>query len=197
MDKKIIFIISFAFSITALVILLFNFQKNQTAPIKNTAVNIIPSEKEVISQHMKLTSPSFLNNQMMPSKYTCDGENISPPLVVEGIPPQTQSLALIVDDPDAPSGNFIHWLIWNIAPKTEKITEGEVPNEASQGINDFGENKYGGPCPPSGIHRYQFKLYALDVLLDLPENTKGEDLEKAIEGHILDQTMLVGNYQKK
>jgi len=151
--------------------------------------------KEVIRPGMQLTSPAFLSNQKIPAKYTCDGENINPPLTISEVPDGVQSFVLIITDPDSPSSNFTHWLIWNI-PKAEQINEGEVPSGAVQGINDFGQNNYGGPCPPSGTHKYQFKLYALNTVLDLPSGAGKSALEAAIVGHIVDQTVLVGIYKR-
>jgi hypothetical protein len=145
---------------------------------------------------MKITSTAFENNQSIPAKYTCDGENVSPPLAVADVPESAQSLVLIVDDPDAPVGTFAHWLVWNIDPQTTVITEGNVPQFTVEGKNDFGKNSWGGPCPPSGTHRYFFKLYALDQKIDLPTSADKQDLEKAMEGYILSQTQLIGLYSR-
>jgi Raf kinase inhibitor-like YbhB/YbcL family protein len=145
---------------------------------------------------MKIISPAFENKQMIPPKYTCDGENISPPLQISHIPANTQSLALIVDDPDAPNGDWVHWLVWNINPKTQSIAENEIPKGAAQGINDFNKRDYGGPCPPSNTHRYQFKIYALDTNLNITPNSQKRDLENSMKGHILDEDILIGLYQR-
>jgi len=145
---------------------------------------------------MKIASSAFENKQMIPQKYTCDGENINPPLQITEVPSNTQSLVLIVDDPDAPSGDWVHWLVWNINPETKLITENESPQGAIQGTNDFGKQNYGGPCPPSGIHHYQFKIYALDTTLNLPSSSRKKDLETAMANHILDKDMLIGLYQR-
>ena len=142
---------------------------------------------------MQLTSPEFEHNQLIPKKYTCQGEDISPPLMVNGIPEGTLSLALINDDPDAPVRTWDHWIIWNIKPARE-IKENSAPG--TQGKNSWGRNDYGGPCPPSGTHRYFFKLYALDVELDLPEGATKGQLESAMVRHILGQTELIGLYKK-
>ncbi len=146
---------------------------------------------------MKLTSPAFEPNGPIPSQYTCDGQNVSPPLMIADVPPSAKSLALIVDDPDAPAGDWVHWLVWNIDPKTAEIGEGTVPAGAEQGRTDFGNNRWGGPCPPSGVHHYQFKLYALDATLDLPETATKKDMEKAMASHTLEQFTLVGTYQRR
>lgn len=144
-----------------------------------------------------LTSPVFVHNGMIPSQYTCDGQDVNPSLDIYGIPDTARSLVLIVDDPDAPAGNWDHWIVWNISPATHHIEENSVPPEAVQGVTDFGKNEYGGPCPPSGTHRYYFKLYALDNELNLDISSKKEDVENAIRGHILSQTVLIGRYQKQ
>lgn len=142
---------------------------------------------------MQITSPAFVNGGFIPRKYTCQGQDVNPPLVIEDIPAGAKSLALIVDDPDAPMGTWVHWVLFDL-PLLDRIEEDSVPGK--QGINDFGKRDYGGPCPPSGTHRYFFKLYALDKMLDLPEGISKKDLEKAMQGHILDQAQLIGLYQK-
>ena len=146
---------------------------------------------------MKLTSPVFQNNEKIPPKYTCDGEDISPPLEIAEVPAETKSLVLISDDPDAPGGSWIHWLVWNIDPAITEIAENTVPTGAVEGITSFGKTGYGGPCPPSGTHRYFFKLYALDTRIDLTAEADKEKLEQAIEGHILDQVKLIGLYDRQ
>jgi Raf kinase inhibitor-like YbhB/YbcL family protein len=146
---------------------------------------------------MKLTSPAFSDNGKIPSKYTCDGEDINPPLIISETPAAAKSLALIVDDPDAPAGDWVHWTLWNISADTKEIAEGSIPAGAVQGLTDFGYNKWGGPCPPSGVHHYQFKLYALDTVLNISGSSKKRDIEKAMAGHVIDQTQLTGLYQKK
>lgn len=143
---------------------------------------------------MKLTSPAFKNNTMIPKKFTCQGEDISPAFIIEDIPLQAKTLALIVDDPDAPMGTWVHWVVFNI-PITPKIDEGAIPGK--QGKNDFGRRNYGGPCPPSGTHRYFFKLYALDIELNLQEGISKKELEKAMQGHILEEAELIGLYRKQ
>lgn len=142
---------------------------------------------------MELKSPEFENNQFIPKKFTCEGEDVNPALIIENLPEGTKSLALIVDDPDAPMGTWVHWVVYDI-PVTSRIDEDSVPGK--QGINDFRKKDYGGPCPPSGTHRYFFKIYALDQELGLPEGITKEDLEKAMQGHILDKAELIGLYKK-
>jgi len=143
--------------------------------------------------NMKLTSPVFENNGLIPSKYTCQGEDINPALSIEDIPGGTKSLALIVDDPDAPMGTWVHWVVYDIAP-VSRIDEDSIPGK--QGINDFRRKDYGGPCPPSGTHRYFFKIYALDEELGLEEGVNKKGLEKAMQAHILEKAELIGLYKK-
>lgn len=145
---------------------------------------------------MQIISTAFENNQKIPSQYTCDGADINPQLIFSDVPEKAKSLVLIVDDPDAARGDWVHWLLWNVPPETKELAEKSVPAMAIQGVTDFGNPGYGGPCPSRGLHRYQFKLYALDVILDLPITTAKKDLEKNMFGHILDQAKLVGLYQR-
>ncbi len=142
---------------------------------------------------MKITSPEFENNKSIPSKFTCEGRDINPALELFDIPSQAQELALIVDDPDAPMGTFNHWVVYNI-PICSRIEEDSVPG--TQGINTANEKSYHGPCPPSGTHRYFFKLYALDKKLGLKEGLSKGALEKAMQGHIIDKAELVGLYKR-
>ena len=142
---------------------------------------------------MKLTSPAFKHQGLIPVKFTCQGDDVSPPLVIEGIPARALTLALIVDDPDAPMGTWVHWVMFDI-PLTGTIVEHSDPG--TQGRNDFGRTTYGGPCPPSGIHRYFFKLYALDTKLGLSSLTTKAELEKAMAGHIVATAELIGLYKK-
>lgn len=146
---------------------------------------------------MKLSSKVFGNNQPIPRRYTCDGENVSPPLKIENIPGATKSLALVVDDPDSPSGNFLHWIIWNVSSTTTTLREGDGPANATQGINDFGKVGYGGPCPNSGEHRYKFRLYALDAYLDTSPSSSRKDIEAAMRGHVLEEAELSGSYKRE
>jgi Raf kinase inhibitor-like YbhB/YbcL family protein len=145
---------------------------------------------------MKVTSPSFSDGGWIPDKHACRGENISPRLDVSGIPDGAKSLVLIVDDPDAPMKVWVHWVVFNIPP-VSLIPEGELLQGSIEGMNDFGTHEYGGPCPPSGIHRYFFKAYALDAMLDLGDYATKQDVEAAMKGHILAQADLVGKYEKQ
>lgn len=142
---------------------------------------------------LKLMSPVFEDGEVIPEKYTCEGEDKNPPLKIEEIPEGTKTLALIVDDPDAPVGTFVHWVVWNIEP-AEEIAEDSVPGQ--QGENNFGKVQYGGPCPPSGEHRYFFKLYALDAELELPQGSTKDDLKRAMEKHIIEQATLMGRFSR-
>lgn len=143
---------------------------------------------------MQITSPAFKHNEYMPVKYTCEGEDINPSLVISGIPEDARGLALIMDDPDAPMGVWVHWVVFNI-PVVKRIEEDSVPGEL--GITNSGRRDYHGPCPPSGTHRYFFKIYALDTKLNLSAGISKGQLEKAMQGHILDKAELIGLYQRK
>ncbi|MGZ3848306.1 MAG: YbhB/YbcL family Raf kinase inhibitor-like protein [Flavisolibacter sp.] len=141
-----------------------------------------------------VTSKAFFQNEMIPSRYTCDGANTNPPLHLEGIPEASKSLAIIVDDPDAPGGNWVHWVVWNI-PVTHEIREGDGNGE--KGLNDFKKHNYGGPCPPSGTHHYYFKVFALDTILELDSRAGKDELEKAMIDHILGMGILIGKYARE
>jgi Raf kinase inhibitor-like YbhB/YbcL family protein len=145
---------------------------------------------------MKIISSVFENNAKIPAKYTCDGENVNPSLSFLEVPSSAKSLTLIVDDPDAPGGTWVHWAVFNIDPKTKGVSENSVFSEAKEGITNFGRTGYRGPCPPSGIHRYFFKLYALGAVFNLTNPDKTA-LEKAMQGHIIDKAELVGLYSRK
>lgn len=141
---------------------------------------------------LQVTSPAFNDNDFIPAKYTCEGQNISPAIEVKNIPPQTKTLAIIVDDPDAPNGTFVHWVAWNLPP--ENIAENVVVG--MMGKNGRGSKGYTGPCPPSGTHHYHFNVYALDANLSLQEAAGKEELKAAMEGHILGSGELIGLYKK-
>jgi len=145
---------------------------------------------------MKISSAAFENNSLIPSKYTCEGPEINPPLEFSDVPEDAKSLVLIVDDPDAPMKTFIHWTIWNIDSKTTEIGENSCPKGAVEGITSSVIRGYDGPCPPSGTHRYFFKLFAVDKMLDLSPNSYFRDIESAIEGHIIQKAELIGLYKK-
>ncbi len=145
---------------------------------------------------MEIESPVFRNNKLIPSKYTCDGENVNPSLLIGDVPENAKSLVLIVDDPDASRGAFVHWTVWNINPAIKEIKENSCPQNAVEGRTDFGRPGYGGPCPPSGTHRYFFKLFALNTTLDIDTSTEAADLEREIENNILAKAQLVGLYRR-
>ena len=144
---------------------------------------------------IKIASTAFAEGEMIPKKYTCDGDDISPPLQISDVPENTKSLALIMDDPDAPVGVWDHWIAFNIPASISQINEGEEP-QGTPGKNSWGRTVYGGPCPPSGTHRYFFKLYALDTMLDLEPGASKKKVLKAMEGHILAQGELMGKYKR-
>jgi Raf kinase inhibitor-like YbhB/YbcL family protein len=147
-------------------------------------------------QTFSLSSSAFDNNGTIPSQYTCDGNDISPPLTITGVPANAQSLALIVDDVDAPRGIFTHWIVWNIPPDKSQFAEGENI-DFPQGIASVGKSGYHGPCPPAGpSHRYYFKLYALDSTLNLDSTSTKSDLEQSMNGHIIAQATLIGKYSR-
>lgn len=146
---------------------------------------------------LKLTTEAFTEGGSIPSRFTCQGRETSPPLAIEGVPGEAKSLALIVDDPDAPGGTWTHWLVWNIDPGTSRIWEGSVPRGAEQGMNSRQRQGYDAPCPPSGQHRYYFRIYALSQRLTLPPKSARADLERAMEGKVLAQGELMGVYRKK
>jgi len=145
---------------------------------------------------MKLTTV-FKHNEKIPSIYTCDGEDLAPELTVSEVPNEAKELVLIVDDPDAPMGTWVHWLVYNMPANTTKIEAKNLPQGSKQGITDFGRTGWGGPCPPSGTHRYFFKLYALDTTLDLQAGATKSQLEQAIKGHVIEKDELVGLYKRK
>jgi Raf kinase inhibitor-like YbhB/YbcL family protein len=150
-------------------------------------------ERRLINMQLRSV---FNHNEQIPTRYTCDGEDINPKLDISDVPPGAKSMALIVDDPDAPMGTWVHWVVWNIPSDRAGIEENAVPTGAVQGTNSWNKLGYGGPCPPSGTHRYFFKLYALDIEIDLKQGASKEELEKAMKGHILEQAELIGLYNR-
>ncbi|MFC1749782.1 YbhB/YbcL family Raf kinase inhibitor-like protein [Pseudomonadota bacterium] len=161
----------------------------QQAPLQTEEITLT-------NQNMKLSSSAFENDSDIPSQYTCDGQDINPNLKVEDVPQDAVSLVLIVDDPDAPVGDWVHWTLWSIPADISEISENSVPHGATEGLTDFGRSGWGGPCPPSGTHRYYFKLFALDIDLILDHSAKKADILDAMKGHIVDQTELIGLYQR-
>ena len=150
---------------------------------------------------IKITSSAFEEGGMIPAKYTCDGADVSPPLQWDAVPQGSKSIALICDDPDAPMGTWVHWVLFNLPSDAKELAENippveTLPNGARQGLSDFGRIGYGGPCPPSGTHRYFFKIYALDTEIGLEAGANKRQLLKAMKGHILEQGQLVGKYKR-
>ena len=150
---------------------------------------------------ISLTSSAFKEGELIPPRFTCSGENVSPPLAWGPVPAEAKSLALVVDDPDAPRGTWVHWVVYNLPAAARELPEGVPAQDAitgggRQGKNDFGQTGYGGPCPPGGTHRYYFKLYALNAALDLPAGATKQDLLKAMYGHILDEGQLMGRFRR-
>ena len=150
---------------------------------------------------LTMMSSAFEEGGFIPAQYTCDGKDISPPLKWENAPQGVKSFALICDDPDAPVGTWVHWVIYNIPAQVSQLKEGfptdeKLPDGTEQGLNDFGNTGYGGPCPPSGVHRYYFKLYALDTVIDIEPGITKDELLSAMEGHILEKAKLMGRYKR-
>lgn len=165
---------------------------------------IIPQVTLKIASHKKssgktvmtITSTAFQHQQGIPSKYTCDGADVNPPLFFTDIPKETKNLLLLVDDPDAPSGTWHHWTIYNMSPDTKEIRENSKPSSGHEGMTSFGKTGYGGPCPPRGTHGYVFTLYALDTILDLPDNATYNEIQSAMDIHVIDKAQLVGQYSR-
>ncbi len=176
------------FILFVLLILLYGVEQNSIAQKGDEKVPIA------------ITSSAFKEGQMIPAKYTCDGLDVSPPLKWEQFLQGTKSFAIIMDDPDAPMGTWVHWVVWNIPAEVNSLAAGEgtpLPKGSKQGVTSAGTNGYHGPCPPSGTHRYYFKIYTLDITLDLPESSKKQDLLEAMKGHIIAEGSLMGKYQRK
>ncbi len=154
---------------------------------------------------MVISSPAFSNQSSIPAEYTCEGRDVSPALAWQGAPPGTKSLVLIVDDPDAPDPRapkmvWVHWVLYNLPPESQGlprgVTSSQLPAGTGEGLNDWGRTGYGGPCPPIGRHRYYFKLFALDTVLPNLGHPRKADVERAMQGHVLQQVDLMGTYEK-
>lgn len=194
------------FLLIATVLLVLSCRPAPPSPLATPAPTFTPAQISPIptpaTAGMVITSTAFENGGFIPERYTCQGENISPPLSWAGIPPETKSLVLICDDPDAPGGVFNHWLLYNIPPTTTSLPEGvpplpTLPDGSMQGFNSFGKIGYGGPCPPSGpAHRYFFRLYALDKTLELPPKARKPEVLRAMEGHILAVAEIMGRFSR-
>jgi len=152
--------------------------------------------EETMDRPFAVSSPALTEGQPIPPRYTADGSDVSPELRIANPPSGAASFALIMDDPDAPVSTWVHWVVWNLPPTTETIAEGSLPDDAIEGRNSWGRRRYNGPSPPSGTHRYFFKLYALDTTLDLPTDTDKTGLEHAMQGHVLAEAVLMGTYRR-
>ncbi len=185
--KKIIFLCAF---VVVLFIIEFwlGFLHQRIHPTKITRVQP--------TQNIKITSSVFQNNQLIPKIYTCDGLNVNPPLSLSNIPSNAKSLVLIVQDPDAVGGLYYHWIVYNISPAVTDILRNSVPENSEQAITSSGKPGYEGPCPPSGMHRYEFKIYVLDTLLASIRNATITYINQSIQGHIIEQAELIGLYRK-
>ncbi len=191
--SKIIIIAIISFIIVAVIALSLIVNSRRA----ENPTNDIPSAKTNNKTNMIIKSSAFADSEDIPVKYSCDGESINPPLSIDKVPQGTKSLALIMEDPDSPSGVWTHWTVWNIPPDTALIDENSVPDVAEQGLNTAGRKGYYPPCPASGKHRYYFKLYALDEILSISTISTAADLRKAMQGHLIDETDTFGRYQKK
>ncbi len=165
-------------------------------------LSILLSGGAAMAQTIHVTSDAFREGEMIPAQYTCDGRNINPSLRWSGAPKETQSFVILSDDPDAPGGDWVHWVLYDLPPTINMVPEALPPhnvlvNNEKHGKNDFGRVGYGGPCPPGGTHRYFFKVYALDAMLNLPAGKTKKEILKAMEGHILAEGGLMGKYQRK
>ena len=185
---KIVLALIVTVLVAGIIFILINFQPKNNPPVINNNLNpLLP---------MKITSSAFNSNDHLPGKFTCDGIGSNPPLQISDVPENAKSLALVMDDPDAPSGTFVHWVLWNIPPATAEIAEGSLPEKTVVGRNTLGENTFVPPCPPSGTHHYVFKLYALDTILNLSPATDQMALEQMMQNHILAQAELIGLYSR-
>jgi hypothetical protein len=151
---------------------------------------------------LTLTSSAFTEGQPIPAAYTCDGRDVSPPLAWDEPPAGTRSFVLLSEDPDAPRGPWVHWVLYNVPPSARRLAAGQpgdakLPGGGLQGMSDFGRTGYGGPCPPSGTHRYYFRLYALDTMLDTPPGATKAQVEAAMGGHVLAEGQLMGTYRRR
>jgi Raf kinase inhibitor-like YbhB/YbcL family protein len=200
MNRSAIFIGLFILIVVFGIAFIFRYNKFHTPEeVRDEAISPENNQAKVAitNKNMTITSPIFQDNEYMNERYTCDGQDKNPPLRFGEIPQDAKSLVLIVDDPDAPGGNFTHWLLWNISPNTDGIKEDELPVGSVQGENSAGKIGYMGPCPPAGrAHHYQFKLFALDTVLDLPEGVHQSELESRIQKHTLDSDQVVGLYAR-
>ena len=202
MKKGLVILFIVFILLLVLFIILFNSHKTitlNTSTGKNASVTIIPTK----NSGMKITSSAFENNGIIPTKYSCDGQSINPPLAFENVPENAKSLVMLMDDPDVPKnlkpdGVFDHWIVYNIPPSVHEIAENSVPQGVSQGLNGAGQEKYTGPCPQDKEHRYFFKLYALDTELQFadPSKVSKQAVIGKMQGHIIEQAELIGRYNR-
>ncbi|GBC75647.1 Putative lipoprotein LppC [archaeon HR06] len=196
MNKKLII----ATTIVVVIAIIFVFLVSTKTTIITTELKTTITTTEFKGQKFEgfvILSKAFGEGENIPIKYTCDGENISPPLEWKSIPENSVSLALIVEDPDAPFGTFTHWIVFNIDKNIKGFEEGKLPEKVKQGVNDFGNNRYDGPCPPKGEkHRYIFRLFALDKELDLSKDVKRNEFLNAIKAHVIAEARLTGIYSR-
>lgn len=183
--KKMLAVIILVAAITVIAVRLNN---------RNQVVLNLNSQMQKV---MKIESNAFENNGAIPTEYTCNGKSLQPILNISEVPDGAAGLALIVDDPDAPSGDFVHWTLWNLPPRTQEIDGSNLPAGTTEGKNGAGQNGWIAPCPPGGIHHYNFKLYALDTTLSLPSSAGKTELEEAMKGHIMETALLTGLYENK
>ncbi|MDC8452270.1 MAG: YbhB/YbcL family Raf kinase inhibitor-like protein [Candidatus Nitrosotalea sp.] len=184
--KKSIFIIPVIIIIVGILLSVY-YENNPTPKTSSVSNNN--------QQMLRVSSSAFENEGTIPAEFTCDGQDISPPLSITNIPKDVKTLSLIMTDPDAPRGNFTHWTVWNIPSSKIEFAKGEK-FDFPQGRTGFGTPAYGGPCPPSGTHRYLIKIYALDAELDLAKGSSVTDLQKAMDGHIITESTLMGKYSR-
>ncbi|MBN2500150.1 MAG: YbhB/YbcL family Raf kinase inhibitor-like protein [Anaerolineales bacterium] len=180
-------------------------EEGETASVEEPTLEpteiVVELPTEIPSAPFGLTSPAFAQGETIPTQYTCDGEDISPPLLIGDTPEGAQAYVLIMDDPDAPGGTWVHWVLYNIPAETRELAEAQLPDAAleggiAQGSNSWEATSYGGPCPPSGEHRYFFKLYALDAVLELPPGMDKDTVLQAMEGHVIAESELMGVYSR-
>ncbi len=185
--RLVVFLVAFSilFSMISVTQNLAFAQDTKSYPVKSNTTKIV----------MKISSIAFANNGEIPKKYTCDGTSVSPPLKISSVPKNAKSLALILDDPDAPERTFTHWVVWGISPKKTQLVEGEKKGFV-EGVTSLEKQGYVGPCPPSGVHRYIFKLFALDSQVDISTKSKKQELIATMQNHIIQTATLIGKYSR-
>lgn len=191
MNIRILFVFIILFTLVIASAFFYSGTTHKEVSVKNK------SQKGIAMKQLIIKSSAFVDKGRIPATYTCDGEDINPPLLFENVPDDARSLTLIVEDPDAPGKTWVHWVVFNISADTTHINEDSVPQGAVEAMTDFGNVGYGGPCPPQGVHRYHFKLYALDTVLDLTEDVTLEEIRHAMERHIIEEAELVGLYSRE